>query len=188
MFVAQRTSASANDIYALTFGEAPVRLTTAALPPAFTGSPVYAPNGTVIYYTAGIGGTDGVSDVWRMNADGSGQTQLTVNAQPLGRIDISPDGQRIVYASGTANRIVVRNVVTNALQFVGTIEDNSPVFWPTGFALLFNRSASGGSDLYYFDLRNSALTRLFTTPDTAERSAVVSPLTWSDLTVITEVP
>jgi Tol biopolymer transport system component/DNA-binding winged helix-turn-helix (wHTH) protein len=58
----------------------------------------YTPDGRIVYASQAGGGWD----IWVMNADGSGQQQLTadagVNAQP----SVSADGRRIVFASNRA--------------------------------------------------------------------------------------
>jgi Tol biopolymer transport system component len=62
--------------------------------------PSYSPDGTKIVFESD---RTGVLQVWVMNADGSGQTQLTFDAVPKDQVpDWSPDGTQIAYTADTS--------------------------------------------------------------------------------------
>jgi Tol biopolymer transport system component len=61
--------------------------------------PAFSPDGSKIVFDSDRTGT---FQVWLMNADGSGQTQLTFDAPPKDQVpDWSPDGSKISYLSDT---------------------------------------------------------------------------------------
>ena len=69
--------------------------------------PVWSPDGSKIAY---IGVQDGLEQVFVMNADGSGKTQLTTDAVNHDQVpDWSPDGSKIAYAGGEGTRARVRH-------------------------------------------------------------------------------
>lgn len=61
--------------------------------------PAFSPDGSKIVFNSDRTGT---SQVYVMNADGSGQTQLTFDPQPKDQVsDWSPDGSKIAYLTDT---------------------------------------------------------------------------------------
>ena len=62
-----------------------------------------APDGRIIYTTR----TRGSSNIWIVNADGTGQKQLTLDAHQNVRPAASPDGRYIVFASNRTGRYCV---------------------------------------------------------------------------------
>lgn len=56
---------------------------------------VWVPDGRIIY----VSEDSGNDDIWIMNADGSGQTQLTSNAGVNSNPAVSPDGRFVVFTS-----------------------------------------------------------------------------------------
>ena len=83
------------DVYVINSdGTGLTRLTTAE---RFDGYPAWSPDGSQIVFESV---RSGVQQVWLMNTDGSGQTQLTFDAPPKDQVpDWSPDGSRIAYVS-----------------------------------------------------------------------------------------
>ena len=55
----------------------------------------WTPDGRVVYDSL----ASGALDIWKMNADGSGQKQLTVDAGASLRAKVTPDGRYIVFVS-----------------------------------------------------------------------------------------
>ncbi len=55
----------------------------------------FAPDGRIIYYSQ----ASGADDIWIMNADGSDQKQLTVDAGANYDLKVTPDGRYIVFTS-----------------------------------------------------------------------------------------
>jgi Tol biopolymer transport system component len=72
------------------------RLTTALGPDRFAAG---SPDGTKIVFQSS---RTGIAQVWVMNADGSGQRQLTFDAVPKDQVpDWSPDGSQIAFVTQT---------------------------------------------------------------------------------------
>jgi Tol biopolymer transport system component len=72
------------------------RLTTASAPDAFAA---WSPDGSKIVFQSS---RTGIFQVWLMNADGSGQTQLTFDLVPKDQLpDWRPDGSRITFVEQT---------------------------------------------------------------------------------------
>lgn len=81
------------DIYAIPYdGGEEVRLTGGG----FNDGPEYSPDGRHIWFNST---RSGLMQVWRMNADGSEQTQMTANERNNWFGHVSPDGKRVVYLS-----------------------------------------------------------------------------------------
>lgn len=74
-------------------GSDPIRLTNNAL---VDSDPTVSPDGSQVAFTRGAFGS-GTSDVWVMNADGTGAVQVTTGAFAQSP-DWSPDGLRIAYS------------------------------------------------------------------------------------------
>ncbi|HKR00206.1 MAG TPA: protein kinase, partial [Pyrinomonadaceae bacterium] len=60
-----------------------------------------APDGRVVY----VARTGDNTDIWIMNADGTGQRQLTSNDELEGDVRVSPDGRYILYTSSPADGV-----------------------------------------------------------------------------------
>ena len=67
------------------------------------GEPAWSPDGEKIAFTVGRGGTIGfdrpVSNIYVINIDGSGLTQLTRDSGMNGNANWSPDGKQIAFSS-----------------------------------------------------------------------------------------
>ena len=62
----------------------------------FNDGPEYSPDGKQIWFNST---RTGLMQIWRMNRDGSGQTQMTFNERNNWFAHVSPDGNRVVYLS-----------------------------------------------------------------------------------------
>jgi Tol biopolymer transport system component len=96
-FSAKPADATTRDIYAIgSHGSELQRLTSDAGDNAYAA---YSPDGSKIVFVSNRTGT---WQVYVMNADGSGQTQLTSDTQPKDQVpDWSPDGSKIAYLADT---------------------------------------------------------------------------------------
>lgn len=140
-----------NEIYVTKFvdanGTEPAHLTEPALRLTYTGLlerlPAFSPEGTKVAFTR----IDGNEDIWVMNADGTGQTNLTNNAATDTFPNFSPDGSKIVFSSNrkaadgtTDSEIYVMNA-TGGSDLVSLTNnralDESPVFSPDGNKIAF---------------------------------------------------
>ena len=84
---------TAADVYTIPFGGgAEKRLTFEG----FNDGPEYSPDGKHIWF---ISTRTGLMQVWRMNRDGSEQTQMTFTERNNWFGHVSPDGQKVVYLS-----------------------------------------------------------------------------------------
>jgi Tol biopolymer transport system component/DNA-binding winged helix-turn-helix (wHTH) protein len=92
---------------------------------------VWTPDGRVVYASIASGSWD----IWTMNADGTGQRQLTVGARSNYGPAVSPDGRRIVFVSNRAGAFNIWRMDadgSNALQLTRGRGENFPHFTPDG--------------------------------------------------------
>jgi Tol biopolymer transport system component len=100
---------------------------------------------------------DGDYEVYTMNADGSGATQLTFNAGGL--VDVSPgwspDKNQVVWAqgSGAVTEIYKMNADGSAQTRVTSngVEDNFPDWSPDGSKIAVMRGGLGTQDIYTYN-------------------------------------
>jgi hypothetical protein len=99
--------------------------------PQVEQAPSWSPDGTRIAYEGG-------SHVWVMNADGSGQTELTSGTQDIDPA-WSPDGTQIAFARPSSNgwNLFVMNADGSALQRVSDVFGNTPAWSPDGRLLAY---------------------------------------------------
>jgi Tol biopolymer transport system component len=125
-----------------------------AAPGCFNQYPAYSPDGTRIAWihadARDAGGNLVNEQVWVMNADGSGKTQLTSDAQPHDQLpDWSPDGTRIAYAQGAlgSGRIfTMRADGSDRTQLTfGPGDDFGTAWSPDGTRIAFVRDLGGGN-------------------------------------------
>ena len=139
-------------------------------------SPCWSPDGKQIVYDEGAPGPKGLSQVWVMNADGSGKTQLTKGS--LGYRNFmpswSPDGKRIVFTSLVfytdgveRDAIYVMNADGSGLRNVTSKKGpgvTSADYWPTwekdGTITFYRNTRGGGLSKFSVNPDGSGLTRL----------------------------
>ena len=119
------------------------------------------PNGQIVF--ASTKGTDGATEnfnIFAMNADGTGETQLTDNPAHDWMPSWSPDGTKIVFASerdeaAHDNEIYVMNADgTGQTRLTNNDgEDFSPSWSPDGTKIVFSsdKDSGGISDIYVID-------------------------------------
>ena len=99
-------------------------------------TPSWSPDGTRITYESSLGGK---SHVWVMNADGSGQMELTSGTQDVDPA-WSPDGTQIAFARPSSNgwNLFVMNPDGSGLRRVSDVSGNDPAWSPDGRRLAYD--------------------------------------------------
>jgi Tol biopolymer transport system component len=125
--------------------------------------PSWSPNGKKILFNApGVGG---VGDIWVINVDGTGLTNLTQTPSGEARPAWSPSGQQIAFQSnrsGNADIWVMDADGSNAVRLTShPTPDQAPDWSPDGRKLVFqsNRDDPRG-DIYVMNSDGTDVTRL----------------------------
>lgn len=150
------------------------------LSPSFSGDDVeaqssWSPDGKKIAFVRRVAGN---ADIWTMNADGSGRSQLTVD--PAGDVNPnwSPDGTRIAFQSnrgGSADIYVMKADGTGVVRLTTSdAGDFAPVWSPDGKQIAFASNAAGSSDIYVMNADDTSITQL-TDTTAVDRSPSWSP-------------
>jgi Tol biopolymer transport system component len=79
---------------------------------AFVGSPAWSPDGSFIYFASGRGGA---INIWKVTVAGGQPEQITVGQGDDADLDVSTDGQRIVFSSYRIN-INLEQIILNATR------------------------------------------------------------------------
>jgi Tol biopolymer transport system component len=113
--------------------------------------PAWSPDGSRIAYTVypGVG-----SEIWIVNADGTGAHRISDQANASGA-DWSPDGGSVVYGAGKTGDPtdidiwIAGDDGSNAMDTVDTADNEWAPFWsPDGTTLQFTSDASGLEDVW----------------------------------------
>jgi TolB protein len=137
-------------------GSAPRLLPTS---PGIIGSPAFSPDGRSIAYVKLEG--DGVSRIWTIGSDGSGEQRLLANlpdAPAVGRDPAwSPDGRRIAFSGGAPGHLAVWVVDADGRNLTrltnSSVSDVEPTWSPDGKQIAFARTTSPAlGDIVILDL------------------------------------
>jgi TolB protein len=131
-------------------------------------SPSFSPDGKKILFQSDVTGSQ---QIWVMNADGSGKTQLTKSSTDVNiHATWSPDGTRIVFGHCSPQpfglldcRIAVMAATGGAITTLTTGHwmDNDPQFSPDGTKIAFDSNRGGlQSAVWVIDANGAGLTRL----------------------------
>jgi hypothetical protein len=134
----------AADLYTVTPGGTVARFTTSN----GSSDPVYSPDGSRIAFISTNPG--GAYQVFLINADGSGRTQLTTNSAPKQEPAWSPDGSQVAFVANSLDsdgqtdlEIWAINVDGTGLRQLtnNTVADTYPAWSPLGDKIAFVSSA-----------------------------------------------
>jgi Tol biopolymer transport system component len=131
----------------------------------------WAPDGRIVYTTRARDSFN----IWIMNADGTGQNQLTVGARNNFNPSVSPDGRYIVFASNrTVNRCVWRMDIdgSNPKQLTYGIVAWRPEITPDGQWVVYSDVESGRRTLWKVSIEGGNPVQL---TDYFSRRQAVSP-------------
>jgi Tol biopolymer transport system component len=135
-------------------------LTCTAASVAAESAPAWAANGQIAYVR------NSPSDIWVMNADGSGQHPVTATSS-VGELapDWSPDSRRIVYTRGGQVWTMNADGSGQAAIVSGPGKAGTqPAFAPDGTRIVFDSSAftaPNGPDIFTMNPDGTAVTRIF---------------------------
>jgi len=109
--------------------------------------------------------SSGRFDIYALNLDGSGVTQLTVNAGNNGSANWSPDGTRIAFSSdrdgGHLHVFVMNADGTGVTQLTaGNFNDDIPGWSPDGTQLVFSSDRDGDDDIFVMNADGNGVTQL----------------------------
>ncbi len=107
-------------------------------------------------------------DIWLMEADGSGQVNLTQSATFEAQPTWSPDGRRIAFVSndaGNSDLYLMNADGTSWAQLTADpARDSGPTWSPTGSSIAFHTDRDGNNEIYLIDTDGSNLQRLTDDP------------------------
>ncbi len=138
------------------------------------GDPSWSPDGTKIAFESF---RSGFSELWTMNADGTGLTQLTFNGAPEDRgSSWTPDGTQIVYhttefraPAGTGHSsfeiMIINADGTGKTRLTNNLfQDTLPSVSPDGTKIAFFSTRDGDGEIYVMNIDGSNVTRLTNSP------------------------
>jgi Tol biopolymer transport system component len=107
----------------------------------------WTPDGRILYYSRAAG----ADDIWIMNADGSGQKQLTVDAGTNYDFKVTPDGRYVVFTSERSGKPNIWRMDLdggNAKQLSHGNNDFSATVTPDSKWVVFNSDSDGRPTLW----------------------------------------
>lgn len=110
--------------------------------------PVWSPDAKRIAFSSNISGN---WDVWAMNADGSGQTQLTTDVKDQHSAAYSPDGTWVVYVSnqsGNPDLWIMKADGSSWTQLTTDRSDELSPSWASDGNIYFTSNKSRNSDIW----------------------------------------
>jgi len=139
---------------------------------AYDDGAVWSPDGTKIAFSTDRDGgccpTPQHHEIYVMNADGSGQTNLTNNSEPDGAANWSPDGTKIAFNKrvGLNHEIYVMNADgSGQTNLTNNSEPDGAANWsPDGTKIAFNKRVDLNHEIYVMNADGTGQTNLTNTP------------------------
>lgn len=178
----------AQDIFIITLaGDVLSSPLTSVAEGRFVSNPVFSADGSTVYFIEGVPGQvenpdESVSEIWSVPVDGTAEAEaVTTDANPFGRINISPNGERIVFRALPVGLRIFNTTDNSVIGLSGSDEANSPAFFGRTDRLVASipRDVAGRqvADLVLLDANNgSEISPITTTADAREGSPAVSPV------------
>lgn len=133
-------------------------------------SPRWAPNGGSIAF---VSDRYGLSQLFLMNADGSGQFQLTTGESPAEQPGWAPDGSALVFVSQSQGNWDIHRVSVQEGTVSRLTEDPGqdwyPAWSPSGDSITFTSNREGNQQVYVMDADGSNQRRITSFPTGAEQ-------------------
>lgn len=118
--------------------------------------PVWSPDGQRIYF---LSTRDGNSEIYVINADGSGETNLTNHASSDSVPSVSPDGNKIAFETdrdGDSEIYVMNADGSNSVNLtMHASRDRSPAWSPDGSKIAFYSDRDGQEDIFVMNADGS---------------------------------
>ena len=110
----------------------------------FQTEPAWSPDGTTIAF---VSKRSGNSDIYAMDADGSGTRPLTKTKEDDAQPDWSPDGKQIVFSRGSPARLFVMNADGSGARRLTDeeVDETEPAWSPDGSLIAYSRRDPGSS-------------------------------------------
>jgi len=164
VFITGRVNGDFADIYEVPIAGEPAGSTAVAItsdPDVIDCGPRYSPDGERIAFYSNRSGS---FQIWVMETDGSGLTQVTFTSTGAARPSWSPDGEEIAYVSTDAGNLDVWTVPVSGgdpVQITETITvDTTPSWSPTGSHIAFASVQSANQDVYMIPVSGGEATRV----------------------------
>ena len=110
----------------------------------FQIEPAWSPDGGTIAF---VSKRSGNSDLYAMDADGSGTRPLTKTKEDDAQPDWSPDGEQIVFSRGSPTRLFVMNADGSGARRLTDedVDETEPAWSPDGSTIAYARRTPGSS-------------------------------------------
>jgi TolB protein len=136
--------------------------------------PTWSPDGTRIAFDWAAGAL-GSSDIWVMNADGTGRTNLTQTETVIEKDPSwSPDGKRLVFTGGDLPNLDIMNADGTGRRALVKGQSAAGVWSPDGSRVAFIAPAGSGFGLFTVHDDGTGQVRL-----TPEGATADGPPSWS---------
>ena len=127
--------------------------------------PAWSPDGTQILFTTD---RDGNEEIYRMNADGSNQINVSRSDSIDHTPSWSPDGTQITFVSARDGYLEVYIANTDGTGLIKLTDDTAPKFspqWsPDGSKIIFNSTVNANNDIYMINSDGTGLVQLTNSP------------------------